>query len=235
MRRLERRDYTALWKVLLFRPGLGAGAPSVEALLEALRFRSLEELLPEWCGTFGLFIFNKKERRWLIASDHLGLYRIFLAAAAASTSFLDLCAVRAGPDDIDREGVEQFLLHGGLSGRGTFVRGIQKLRYDEVLELGGAAGESRRLRKRLAPVGGYDPEAVWDYFRALTTALCDEKVSVDLTGGFDSRVTACLLANEGLDFEVALSAEPGSLDAAIAGSVASALGRRQHGAASPSW
>src|SRR5207245_6966712 len=73
----------------------------------------------------------------------------------------------------------------------------------------------------------------------LAESACAERVSVDLTGGIDSRLLAVVLNYFGLRFEVAASGVPGNSDVQIARAVAEALGKdfhlTTHDAAGSDW
>ena len=65
------------------------------------------------------------------------------------------------------------------------------------------------------------------FFQELASSLAGLNVSVDLTGGSDTRLVAALLARS-LPFECAVSGTADSSDVEIAGEVARALGRPLH-------
>ena len=62
-----------------------------------------------------------------------------------------------------------------------------------------------------------------DRFAALARSLDGCALSVDATGGFDSRLVLCLLDAHGLPFELATSGRPGAPDTEVARAVARLL------------
>jgi hypothetical protein len=177
---------------------------------------------------FGLLVHDKAEGGWRAATDNAGLYKIFHDDQGASTSFLGLVrARRVGRDRVDPAALVEFLAHGQVFAPHTFVAGIHKLRGRELLEL--APGAPPRLRAKALPAaveGG--TEAVLGRFAALARSLDGRALSVDATGGFDSRLIACLLHAKGLRFELAASGLPGTADTEIAATMARLLGEPFH-------
>ena len=66
------------------------------------------------------------------------------------------------------------------------------------------------------------------YAADLERSLAGKALSIDLTGGFDSRLVACLLRARGLGQEAAMTGEPASIDAALATNVANILDLPMH-------
>ena len=77
---------------------------------------------------------------------------------------------------------------------------------------------------RIAPAEG----EVLEHFASLKKSLSGRALSVDATGGFDSRLVLCLLGNQSLPFELAISGLPGTADTEIARQIATMLGRPFH-------
>ncbi len=225
------QHHTIGWKGNVFLPGCLAGEASVDRMLDRLGREPLGAVLATLRGVYGLFIYDHAAGKWLVAADNTGLYRIYYTTAAVATSFLEL----AGSDPeshrhVDDEAILEFIAMGANFGRHTPVATIKKLRRQEILELDPSATPAvRLLEKPLEPFRGDADAYVLGYFKDLAHALSAKKVSVDITGGFDSRVIACLLDRSGLPFESALfSANETSNEAVSARAVAATLGRPLH-------
>lgn len=220
--------YTVGWIGNVFCFGQKAGGPTIERLLEQLDRRPAAELLPDLNGVYGLFIYDHAARKWLVSTDNAGLYRIFYSTEAVSTRFLELAA--ATPPDrrpLDDQAIVEFIANGGNYGRHTPIGSIKKLRRGELLELQATASPAVRVIETSLEEQTEDAERyVLDYFDALAQAVSDQTVSVDLTGGFDSRLIVGLLARAGLPFECALLGSPDSREAAIAQTIATVLERK---------
>src|SRR4051812_11017084 len=180
-------------------------------------------------GVFGLFVHDKRRGGWQVAVDNAGLYKIFHDDRSASTSFLALArARRTGRADLDLPVMLEFLAQGQVLGPRTFVAGTDKLPGREVLELPADGSPARRRAKALPDAVPGGTRTVLDRFAALARSLEGRALSVDATGGFDSRLVLCLLGERGLPFELATSGRPGIPDAEIALTIARLLGRPFH-------
>ncbi|HEX6011729.1 MAG TPA: hypothetical protein VFY87_07995, partial [Geminicoccaceae bacterium] len=127
--------------------------------------------------------------------------------------------------DADHQAMVDFLAHGAVYGPGTFVKGVRRLQATEILTLdaGSNAGPVVRPKAAAEPAGDAT-EAVLSHFADLVRSLGSQRVSVDLTGGFDSRVVACLLHRQGLAFEGSISGRADNPDVEIAAQAARLLG-----------
>ncbi|MEK0085992.1 asparagine synthase-related protein [Benzoatithermus flavus] len=215
-----------------------AGAATMAALAAALERRPLAELCGELLGVFGLFVWDRRTGTWQVACDNAGFYKIFHDEQRVGTDFLALAAARgARAAEIPAEAMLEFVAHGGLFGGRTFLPEVQELAAHEVLLLGPPAPGRpglRRVKKRLDEPATVEPDFLLDHFDRLVPSLRPRRLSLDLTGGFDSRLLAALASHHGLVFEAATSGEPGSPDVAIARRAAAVLGvplhvTRQHG------
>lgn len=214
------------WKGHLYLPGETAGEPSIRRLAARLATAPLARAAAELCGVFGLFVHDRQSRTWQIACDNAGLYKIFHDRSRAGTRFLELLAAGGyRSPDVDQQAVVEFLAHGAIFGPRTFVRGVEKLAYDRVLVLD-ADGGPRLAAKELPPAAADDGATVVRHFADLARSLEGRRFSIDLTGGLDSRLIACLLDRQGVPFEAALSGLPGTSETLTAERVAEALGRK---------
>ena len=216
------------WKGHLYLPGERAGAASMPGLARLLARLSLAEAVPHLDGVFGLFVHDRQAPGWQIAVDHAGLYKVFHDGQGAGTSLLELLAARPRTRaDVAPELLLAFVQHGYVVAPETFVAGVSKLCHDEVLELRPGLAP-RLLRKAMPPTAGNDTGTVIRYFADLARSLEGRRVSVDVTGGFDSRLIACMLAYHGLDYEIAITGRDGAADIVLAARVAATLGRPFH-------
>ena len=162
--------------------------------------------------------------------DTGGLYKIFHDECGVATSFRQMLkARRVGIRSVSVERIAEFLAYGGVSGSRTFVAGILKLSGHEVLLLP-ADGGAPRIRPKALPAADMRPaeEVVVDHFAELRGSLEGRVLSVDATGGFDTRLVLGLLDREGLPFELAVSGQPGAADTLIAQQLAVIVRRRFH-------
>jgi hypothetical protein len=84
------------------------------------------------------------------------------------------------------------------------------------------------VAKPLPPLAVRPDRGLLAQLEALAPALDGHRISLDLTGGFDSRLLAVALDALGVAFETATAGGPGSEDVRIAARVAAAMGRAHH-------
>lgn len=220
--------FTIGWQGHLFRPGLQAGAPTVEALALELERRPLSELCADLSGVFGLYVWDGHDRSWQIASDNTGLFSIFHdGGSLVGTSFLEVAAaVGATPAEVDPDRVVEFITKGMLFHQRTLVPQVRQLAGWQALRLT-RVGAGLRLTlegKALGPDPvASDAEFLVRHAADLARSLAGRRVSLDVSGGFDSRLVACLLDAHGVAQEAAISGEPGSADVVLGKEVADRL------------
>ncbi|MFB0516602.1 MAG: asparagine synthase-related protein [Candidatus Neomarinimicrobiota bacterium] len=223
----ENADYACAWKGLVFIPGVQAGQPSVEYVVRSLaeEERTLPEALLPLKGIFFLTIRDKRRQVNYVLTDNSGLFKGYFAKRLIGTSYLELVRhLRLRTGDLSPEAVVEFLHLGNIYFNRTFTPGIEKIGHDEILTFG-PDGEVQQIPKPLPALENPPTYSLTEYFQELAASIRGENISLDLTGGFDSRLVACLLDHAGLDFEVSLSGAKTYGDFAIARKVADALGK----------
>ncbi|MGH6917659.1 MAG: hypothetical protein ACREJ0_08140, partial [Geminicoccaceae bacterium] len=215
------------WKGHLYVPGKTAGDDSIGHLIARLEAgEGLDERMGELSGVFGLFVHDRAQGGWQIAVDNAGLYKVFWDERGCATSLLELTRARSTrSDQLLPAALIEFLAHGAIYGTDTFVAGVRKLRWDELLELPAAGGPPRLLPKRLEEPSFEDGESVVAFCAPLARSFAGLKFSADITGGFDTRLIVCLLHEAGADLETAIAGMADAEDVRIAAEIAQLLER----------
>jgi len=215
------------WAGMLYVPGRPVGRPSVEAFAAAIDRTGLAAAAELLRGHFFLAVRDLAERTVHVFVDRSAIFGGFRSDTAVSTSFLDLVR-REGlsGSQLDPEAVVDFVNCGYIPGGRTFFPAIRTVSAEHVLTFS-ADGKVRPAWRRdtdiTRPSGLSDVAA---FFQELVESLRGTRVSVDLTGGIDSRLVATLLGYFGLEFETAVSGwDERMADVAVARQVAGALGR----------
>ncbi len=222
----ENNRFSIWWKGHLYLSSLAAGTTSVAVLARRLADRPLAAICHRLKGVFGLVVWDKHDDVWYASVDNAGLYRLFFDDFGRLTSsFLEMAAARgAKAADIATDRLVEFLLHGCVYAPRTLLPGIHRLRGHEIVRLRATrARTSIDIEPKRFPAPDMDrPFAVVlaDHAEDLALSLVHERLSIDLTGGFDSRLVAALLRTRGMGDEAAMTGEPVSVDAALAVRVA---------------
>jgi hypothetical protein len=220
--RLERHGFVAIWRGFLFVRGEVAGRESVQALLSSFRRQGSEATLALAKGSFLLAILDCQSGEIFICVDPFGLVRMFVAAAAISDDLFELIKTLGYYEDHLDFAALAFFLRSGFYGMGrTIDRRVRFLAGDEIARIS-SSGDLHWLRKALPVFHNAPQEFDFDaYLRDVRVAVRGQRISLDLTGGYDSRLLAACLKDSLV--ETATTGQPGNLDVAIARNVASAL------------
>ena len=178
---------------------------------------------------FGLFVHDKERGGWEITADNAGCYKIYRDGRGVGTSFLELVRDRRlAAGRADPAALVEFLAHGAVLGSRTFASGVEELLDDEILDLPPGGGPPRLRAKVLPKAVPAEKRIVLENFAGLARSLEGRSFSADATGGFDSRLIVCLLAENKVPMELAISGMPGTPDTEIAREMARLLDRPFH-------
>jgi hypothetical protein len=224
IQRLTTDRFVAIWAGVVFLYGLPPGGPSLGVFLQDLEISRLRTETGKLRGSFFLAIQEKSSMHTFAFTDNSGLFKAYRSPTRISDSYLEIIAsegVRV--KDLDIERIVEFLELGNVHFERTFVSSIKKFQHDDIVTF---CKERRtcKIEKALPTVSTRNDVGLEEVFAQLARSFEAETLSVDLTGGFDSRLVACLLRGAGAKFESALSGSPDLADRKIASAVASKLG-----------
>jgi hypothetical protein len=171
--------------------------------------------------------------------DNSGLHHAFYSDLGAASSFLQLVRQEnLRVSDLDPEAIVEFLHFGCIYSGKTLFPQIRKIGPTVILRVP-ALGRVQLLPKPVRDIGEAPEHSLEGLLQSFIASVATEKVSLDLTGGIDSRLLAVILSYFGMPFELAASGINGNCDLVIAEQVASVLGREfhvtQHNPESTDW
>ncbi len=226
--RAELGAHVVHWRGLVYLPGHPPGAPSLRACDWDGR-GAVCGAAAALKGSFAVTVTERAGGRQWCFTSAAGTLDAFVGGGMVATSFLQLCAVLGvRAHDLDPDAVAEFVDLGFVHGPRTPVAAIRRLGPGRVVELAPGAA----LAEHDTGVPGITvpppPElSIEGLFAALSASLRGLRVSVDLTGGADSRLVASLLAGD-LDVECAVTGVAGNRDIELATDTARALSRPLH-------
>jgi len=185
--RFESEDFAADWRGFLFVRGHRAGEDSVARLCRELRLNGPQGALALAKGSFCLALHDKQAGATFWCTDRFGLVQLFVAEDRVSGDLLQsVRQLPRGDDALDRAGLASFLRYGFYTLGRTIDRRVRVLSGDEIVrQTPGSA--SQLLHKAPDTSDTFEFES---YIADLRTAAADERISLDLTGGIDSRLGA---------------------------------------------
>jgi len=227
LRCFENEAYKIYWCGLFYTAGSQAGLASITKLATDLRSNNLQQLAADFRGAFMLLVEDKRSSARYVLVDNSGMFHVFCSSSGIATSFLELAAAQGSRAvDLDPEAVVEFLHFGYTSFGRTLLKNIVKLPAEEI------ACVSRTgisfIPKALPSFESPPTRSLVDLLQDFTSSVAAERVSVDLTGGMDTRALVCILDYLGLDFELAVRGKDTDPDVCIATEVAGAVGKPLH-------
>jgi hypothetical protein len=220
---LSTRMREIYWRGFVYKPGLRAGEDSLRNLSE-VREEEVPKAAAELKGAYFIAVRCKESGNTYAFVDPAGLYHAYRSPRLIGTSFLELCQCeRCGINDIDSEALVEFFHFGGIFEDRTLVQSIRRIDPETVIRCN-TLGRMEALQKPLPDIGAQPRRTFESLLQDLVVAAQNESVSVDITGGADSRLLAVALAYFGLPFEMATSGHRGYKDIEIGARVAQALG-----------
>jgi hypothetical protein len=222
---LETPKHAIYWSGFIYADGKSSGIDSVQRFAEALA-NGLLEALNCLKGVYMVVVADKISGDAYAFVDSSGLFHAFYSSRGVSSSFLKLAAQHVSDfPELSPEALAQFFHFGYVPFGGTFFKEINRLDGDQIVRIS-SAGTVSLMSKNSRALG---PEPARDFetqMESFASSVAGEKVSIDLTGGIDSRLLAVILDYFGLPFELAVSGSDDHEDVAIAREVAMVLNRQ---------
>ena len=208
---------TIWWRGLLFIPGIPAGQPSLQRFAELIDQQGLPSACDALGGNFSCIVLDKKTASYHAFSDNNRTSNLYYCDDYLSTSFLQLLKIcRPSLSDLAPASVMAFMLTGQLYSACAFFHSIRFLQADEILQV--SQNYIHLAKKNLSSI--YDQcitrAELFHHLEEIIQSLQGENISLDLSGGSDTRLLAGLLHQLGLDFELATDCAPGFPDHDIA-------------------
>lgn len=216
-------EWLASWKGFVYMDGTPAGEASVRRLVQE-HAADLPATAQRLKGAYVVSIENRRTGVIDTFIDPSGIFHAFYSRRFCSPSFLELAAMEhLGPDDFAPETLVEFLHNGYISFGETFFAAIRRMDPEHVFRF--RPGHlTELLPRQLNDLNPTSESSFEESMRHFAQSIAAEHISVDLTGGIDSRLLAVMLRHLGLTFECALSGMPGNSDIPLAERVANALG-----------
>jgi len=226
MNLLQVPRYTIWWRGLIFIKGVPAGEPSLLRFAERVDRDGVAAACAELSGNFTAIVSDKSRGCVWAFTDHNRVSNLYYSDGYISTSFLQLAkTLKPAPGQLDGESVYAFILTGQVYSSHALYQGISFLAADELLVV--EQNAIRRTKKNLPQI--YDQTLSRAELKANLQEMIHswqgKKISLDLSGGSDTRLLAGLLKQLKLDFELCTDCPPGFPDHTIAVKAAALLDR----------
>lgn len=221
---LSAPNRTIFWRGFVYKPGCRAGAESFRELAEAPE-EDIPRIAAQLRGAYFVALQCEVSGRAYAFVDHSGLYHAYHSRRLIGTSFLEICRLEGcSASQMDADALVEFFHCGYIYEDKTLFRDIRKVGPATVLR-SDSSGIVDALPKPIRDISEPTPRTFDSLIQDFILAVQNERVSVDITGGADSRLLAAALAYFDLPFEMATSGRAGVPDFEIGAKVAEALDR----------
>jgi len=221
---LDEDGYSLYWEGLLFVGGVPCGTESARAFVREVKKSGIQRACGVLKGVFFLLVRENISGASFALVDNSGLYHAFCSDRMISNSFLSLVKKEGlRSEDLDIDSVIEFLHFGYIYFNRTFFGPIRKLESDRIYHVPDGSDKVRVLKKSIPSIdepianenGGF-----LGYMESVSGSLKGSRVSIDLTGGIDSRLLGVVLNYFGLEFEACISGIDACEDIGISEKVA---------------
>lgn len=223
---ISRDDYSIYWRGFVYLDGIPAGTPSIVKFADEVSLETLAQQADRLKGVYFVVVHDHRSRDSYCFVDGSGLFQAFYSQRFAGTSFLDLAeAEQLRVSDLDPEALVEFFHFGNVYSGKTFFSQIRKISPEHIVRIsnGNLSFLPRPTPDLNAPVASFE-----ESIKSFAASAGDEEISLDLTGGIDSRLLATMLHHLGVRFEVATCGLKTDPDVLIAHQVADAFGLELH-------
>jgi hypothetical protein len=218
----EDSNFQVYFQGFIYIPYIKSGIESIKKILTAIKNDNICNIT-DIKGNYFIFIIDKSTDYQYVFVDSSGIFKAFIRKNVVSTSLLELARyLKYDSSKLDFNAIVEFLHFGFTYFDHTFFKNIRKINKNEIIVF---AGNSEPIikEKGLAEIQQPIDSNIIEFFQGFHEAVKDKKISIDLTGGTDSRLIVSLLDYLGADYELAVSGTKGHKDIDLARDISEIL------------
>jgi len=222
--RMSTSDFDVYYKGLLFVSGKRAGQESIEYILTKLQTTREFEFL-DLFGIFFIYIVDREKNKQYVFTDNSGIFKAYCYKGCMSTSFLELLDYYGDLtiDNLDYRSISEFFHFGFTYFDNTLLTDVKRIDGDDFFVM--ENGVNLHKGKGIGTIDQASNIKFEDLFVDLIHAVEGREVSLDLTGGFDSRLILSFFLKAKSAFELAISGLAHNRDIRIAKKNAAKIGK----------
>ena len=224
----ENRKFKIHWQGCLFIPGIPAGGESMEIFAKEIEKIGIEKACSILYGSFYCFVYDKESNIYYAFTDNSRQSFLFYDSKNSfiSSSFLHLVKLnRLKVKDMLPSSIVEFILTGLIFTPEIFFENIKIIETDEIIIFPKDKTKITLRKKKLENVFSIsekptDSDIFLKEFQKIASSFKKSKISIDLTGGTDTRTLMVIFHSLGLNFETAISGVLNSSDVLISKQIA---------------
>jgi len=168
--------------------GEKAGKDTIIHLINLLKDKCIEEVSRKITGYYAIFLEDKEKKETNVFVDNSSVFKLFYSKRSVSDSLLTISKQeRKGEKDILQEKVIEFLRFGTNFYPETLIDGIYKLHGNHILKIN-CKNDLLVIEKS----SHSEEMTIEEYFDLFKKSVSELNVSIDITGGLDSRMIAVM-------------------------------------------
>lgn len=211
-------NFEVYFKGIIFVSGRKAGHESIERIIDFFIGNKRIDF-PSIFGNYFVLIIDKRDSKKYFFTDNSGIFKSYIYKDSIFTSFLEIVDYHKeiGLNDLNYSSVVEFLHFGFTYFENTLIESVKRVSGDVYYTF-----ENDKIEKKskgLTPISNSPKVDINKFFSDFVYAVSDKRISLDLTGGFDSRLILSYFIKNNADFELALSGIPGNSDITIASKI----------------
>lgn len=221
------------WEGFIYGFNQQSGEKTIREFIKNLQIHGFCSAISKLHGSFVLVLANEEKQEILVASDASGQMPIYKSQDMISSSLIELTErTDLNKEDLSLDKAVEFVLTGFQFGPKVLFDAIEQIPPSKIVS----------VKKRNFFLINRDKEddpflrtvkhdSISEYlnqWEILANAIRKEKVSIDLTGGTDSRILVAILNHLGCSFETTISGQPTHPDVIISSEIAKHLNSHEH-------
>jgi hypothetical protein len=165
-------------------------------------------------GGFILLLKNRDTEEIIIFTDNSNIRTLYYSKDYVSNDFLKIVKEDKF-NKLDFEGLSHYLLLGEIYLNKTLFKNINNTKNTEYIII--RRDKVSIENKEIKNIDSNNKNIRFDsFFDSVSKNICDKKITMDLTGGYDSRLVFSMLKDKGLDINLFISGKKDSKDVLIA-------------------
>ena len=220
------RDYEVTWDGFIYLPGYSSGENSIKEFLENVMKTSFSLASSLLQGQFFIVVKDVSNGKSYAFVDSSGTFHAYHSETCLSASFLELVRhEKLRFSDSNPRSIAEFLHWGNLHKNRTCFDRVKKLLGKDIFCLS-EDGNIDWIEKKNHSIKDNPPFSFQESMEQLHASTKESFLSIDITGGVDSRLLLGALDYYGSNYELAISGPAGHDDVEYAKSIASYLGKK---------
>jgi len=210
----EDPDFQVYFQGVIYIPYIQSGIESIKKILAGIKNHQIDNI-ENIRGHFFIFIINKTNNYRYAFIDNGAIFKAFIHENVISTSLLELARyLNFDRSKLNFNAIVEFFRLGHTYAGQTFFENIKRIDKSDMIvytENNEQIIQDKKLKEINQPI---DLD-VLDFFKGFYEAVKHKKLSLDLTGGTDTRFIVGLCDYLNADFELAVSGIEGIKDIKI--------------------